>query len=326
MNKCIGCGAILQIEDKNKNGFIPKEKQEGAKYCLRCFRIIHYNDLKVLELNNKTEVLSVVNQKGKFAFFLADLFNINSEVLATYHKIKIPKCFIVSKIDFIPKDINKNKIKEWLAKEYKVKEDILFLSALKGYNMHCINKMMDAHGIKKAYLLGYANSGKSTLLNKLTKEEVITTSIVPNTTIDFIPIKIDANKTIMDSPGFLYEDALYKNNLSLMKKVNLKTKMKPITFQLKRGMSILIEEFVRIENRSEKCNVTIYMSNLLDIKKIYEKNTSLKNSKEKEVSILKNQDLVFKGLGFIHSKSNANLKIYMEKMDSMEVRNSFFER
>lgn len=327
MNRCIGCGAILQTEDKNSIGYIPKEKINDAKLCERCFRILHYNDLKLVDLPETNEVLSIVNKKGKFAFFLVDLLNINLEVISTYRDIKIPKCLIISKVDFIPKYINKNNIKLWLKEEYGIKEEIIFLSAAKNQNVHAIDSVMEEKNVKEAYLLGYTNSGKSTLVNRLTNENNITTSLVPNTTIDFIKIKLENQLSLIDSPGFLYKNNLYeKDDIVFIKKINPKTFIKPITFQLKKGASILIEDYIRIENNSDKCNMTLYMSNLLDIKKVYDKNGLLKDLSQINVMIKKNQDLVLKGIGFINCKSEANLNIYIKGEEFIEIRNSFFER
>ena len=48
--KCIGCGAVIQTEKKELEGFIPasaleKADQDADIYCQRCFRLRHYNDL-----------------------------------------------------------------------------------------------------------------------------------------------------------------------------------------------------------------------------------------------------------------------------------------
>ena len=270
MNRCMGCGAILQSSNDNKIGYIPKEKKDTAKLCERCFRLLHYNDLKIVNIDKKEEVLQEINQKGKLVFFLVDLLNINNEVIDTYHNIKAPKCFVLSKIDFIPKYINKEKIRRWLKNIYAIKDDIIFLSAAKNLNIQAIQNIMDKKQVKVSYLVGFTNSGKSTLVNKITDSNNITTSVLPNTTLDFLEINLTENQKIIDSPGFLYNDTLYdKNDFVMIKKINPKTFIKPLTFQLKKNMSILIEDLVRLEVMSEKCNLTIYMSNLLDITQIY---------------------------------------------------------
>ena len=50
--KCKGCGAILQDQNKEEKGFIPNLTLE-SKYCKRCFRMMHYNELPKIVASNK---------------------------------------------------------------------------------------------------------------------------------------------------------------------------------------------------------------------------------------------------------------------------------
>ncbi len=325
MNKCRGCGALLQSEEKEKAGYIPK-KMIGSPLCERCFRLIHYNDLKMVSFL-ETDVLKQINLKKTFAFFLVDLLNVNEEVIKTFHKVKIPKALIISKIDYIPKYIKKEKIKNWLQDEYLIKDDILFLSASKNVNSSSIISTMEKNRVKEAYLLGYTNAGKSTLLNHLKEENSITTSAVPNTTAGYISIPILEKYTLVDTPGFQYKYPIYETmSTSFLKKMIPKSILRPMTYQLKQGTSIIIEGFIRVENVGNKCNLTLYMSNLLEIKKVYENNELLRTKKRVQKKIRKSEDLVLKGLGFLSIKSNCTLNIYLDNIDWIEVRTSFFER
>ena len=321
----MGCGAILQFVAKEKIGYIPKEKRT-EKLCERCFRILHYNDLKMIDLPTE-DIINNVNKKRSYAFFLVDLLNINREVIDTFKKITLPKTLIVSKIDYIPKYVHKEKIKVWLEEEYGIQDEIIFLSAVKNVNISAIQNTLSRNNKKSGYLLGFTNSGKSTLVNRLKEDSNITTSMVPNTTIDYIKIPIEEGYSLMDSPGFQYKNAIYeKKGVSFIKKMSPKTFLKPITYQLKKGASIILEDILRIENVSDKCNITLYVSNLLTIKKVYEKNEVLKDFSCLEKELKKNEDIVIKGLGFFNVKSNCKLNIYIEKEDLVEIRNSFFER
>ena len=321
MNKCSGCGVDLQSSFKDKIGYIPKEKMDDEKvFCERCFRLLHYNDLKMVSLPIE-DVVSTVNKEGEYAFFLVDLLNINSEVLNTFKKIEIPKTLVVSKMDTIPKYMKREKIKLWLEEEYKIDSTILFLSATKNVNVHALRKRMEEEGVRFAYLLGF------TLVNRLKEEDILTTSCVPNTTIGYIKIPLEDGYTLIDSPGFQYQNPIYnQKKASFIKKMNPKSSLKPITYQLKKGTSLMIEDVLRIENLSEKCNLTFYMSNLLEIKKVYEKNTILKEITNVTKEIKRDEDIVIKGLGFINVKSNCLLKIYVKNMEWLEIRRSFFER
>lgn len=255
---------------------------------------------------------------------MVDFLNINIEVLQTFKEIKVPKTLIISKADFIPKYINKNNMKEWLHTFYGITDRVVFLSAVKNRNLSVIKETLKENNVTTGYLLGYTNAGKSTLINKVLEENVITTSLIPNTTVSYIKIDLEDGYHLIDTPGFQYENPIYKeDDIVFIKKMNPKTFIKPITFQLKKGASILIEDSIRIENKSEKCNLTFYMSNLLDLKKVYDKNAFLKEKDKKNFVLHKNQDIVFKGLGFINVKSDAEVAIYSDVSSVIEIRDSF---
>ena len=56
MNKqCLGCGVILQTTNKDKIGYIPKNKLEDSNYCERCFQITHYNKSIIVPLKGINE-------------------------------------------------------------------------------------------------------------------------------------------------------------------------------------------------------------------------------------------------------------------------------
>lgn len=326
MIKCSGCGSVMQSENPKAIGYVPVEKLKKGNLCLRCFRILHYNDLITVDLPKEEEVLSIINAKGEYAFFFVDLLNINSEVISTYKKISIPKCLVISKIDYIPKSIKKENIIEWLQEVYGIDEEILFLSAIKDIHTHDLFKVLERRKVKTGYLLGYTNAGKSTLVNSLLENQQITTSILPNTTLDFLKLKFHDGFTLIDSPGFLYKYSIFTGDLSLLKRAMPKTFLKPRTYQLKKGASLIIEGRIRIFIESEECNLTVYVSNLLQIKKVYEANTMLYDLNALSFSLSRNEDFVLKELGFVTFKSDAKIKVFLNNSEEVEVRKSFFRK
>ena len=329
IKKCIGCGVVLQNTDETKLGYTPILNNK-AKYCMRCFRLINYNEASIIDVvKHEEKVIDEVNKKANLAVFIIDFLNINSEVINKFNKIKSNKILVVNKLDIIPKSIKESKILDWLRTEYKIKEEVLFLSAKKGSN---INKLINKiEGVKHTYFLGFTNSGKSTLLNKIcSKYEVvnkmITTSPIPNTTLDFINIKISDNCSIIDTPGFTYQDKLYQNDeLDFIKKINPKSFLKPITYQLKPMASVVVENKFRIENVSDlKLSFTLYISNDLNVKVLFSNNNNLYNLDSNEIKIEENNDLVIKNIGFVNIKNECNLKIYSDNLKVFEKRNSLF--
>ena len=62
---CKGCGSRLQDTESNKAGFIPEIKDD-SKYCKRCFRLNHYNELPKIVATNESyeEVIDNVIKKN----------------------------------------------------------------------------------------------------------------------------------------------------------------------------------------------------------------------------------------------------------------------
>lgn len=329
--KCIGCGSIIQHDDKNKIGYAPIPKSGEAKYCERCFKITHYNEKLILPLENINEyIIDEVNKNSKYVFFMIDLLNINKETINTFKSITVPKTLIISKLDIIPKSIKETLIEEWLKDTYNINNDIKFLSTKKNINTRLIVKTLEELNINSAHILGFTNAGKSTLINKICEQnniegKTITTSILPNTTVDFINIPITKNITIIDSPGFTPKYTLYDNTeYDLMKNILPKNIINPTTEQTKENTSLIIENKIRI-NANSKNSFTFYMSNAIKIDKVFEKNTDLNQEELIKYNIKDNTDIVIKGLGFINIKKACNLTINTKYKELIEIRESMFK-
>lgn len=325
--KCIGCGSILQSKNNKEKGYIREDKLKDSSYCERCFKIIHYNERIVTNLDNiNGYILEEVNKKAKYVYFLVDLLNINKETLDTFKKVTSPKTLIISKLDIIPKSIKESKITNWLKEEYGIKEEILFQSSKKNINTKAILNKLESKNINEVYILGFTNAGKSTLINNLTNatnENKITTSSIPNTTIDFIKIKQE-NMTIIDSPGFTNTTTIYNpEEFDLIKRVMPRTFLKPTTYQVKPISSILIEDKIRLQS-SINNSLTFYISNAINVERVFDNNKELLDKQTITLDIPDNSDLVIKSLGFINIKKSCKLTIYTDNKDLFEIRKSMF--
>ena len=325
--KCIGCGTTLQSSNKEEKGYIREDKIKDSSYCERCFKIIHYNERIVTNLDNiNSYILKEVNKKAKYVYFLVDLLNINSETITTFKDITVPKTLIISKLDIIPKSIKENKIITWLKESYSIKEEILFQSSKKNINTKSLLNKLESKNINEVYILGYTNAGKSTLINNLTNatnENKITTSSIPNTTIDFIKTKLD-NISIIDSPGFTNTTTIYNpEEFELIKRVMPRTFLKPTTYQVKPISSILIEDKIRLQS-SINNSLTFYISNAINVERVFDNNTNLLDLEQITLDIPDNSDLIIKSLGFINIKKACKLTIYTHNKDLFEIRKSMF--
>lgn len=318
---CLGCGTVLQSEDKNKPGYILDINKD---YCMRCFRLTHYNEKTVTIVHNDIkEIKSIVNNKKGLTFYFVDFLNISKETLKYYYDIEGEKCLVISKSDTIPKSIYLERIREWLRTCFNIHESILFIRKSSRSSVKKILDIMDNSNKRIFYFLGVTNAGKSTFINDLldTLEESdrhITVSEMPNTTVNFIEIKLSIG-TIYDTAGLSY------NYLEVpfedLEMLNLKKEIKPLTYQLMSGEGLIIEPLFRIEAVS-KCNITWFASSNLLITRVYGKSERLKD-KSITINIDKPSNILIKGVGFFYIKDKTTINIYNIKKDYIEVMPSY---
>jgi len=310
IKKCSGCGSVLQHKEPKTVGYTPKE---NAKLCERCFKLKNYNQKEIINLKyNNEDILNILNNDSEVVFFITDFLNLNQETLELYKKIKKEKYLVINKIDYIPYSINLEKYKDYLLKTYDIKEKIIFVSALKNYNLNELNNKFLSY--KKSYICGFTNSGKSTIINGICKmngkDSLILESLMPNTTLDVIKIKLDGSIYIFDTPGFTLNGEFEIDTYP-------KKYIKPITIQTKENEIIQIGENKYIYSE-QKNSFTFYMSQNIKIKKIYKDNIKF----EYDYKINKNSDVIINNYGFINIKNECNIKTnFMVN----EVRHSMFE-
>lgn len=311
MNKCIGCGIILQTESREKLGYTTDIEK---KLCERCFRIENYGEYKKVTKNNTEyiNILKEINKTNDLVVLVVDIFNLSDNMNIIKENINNDILLVITKRDILPKSVNDEKLIEYIKKyNLKIKDEVV-ISSYKNYNFdNLYQKIKKYKKSKNVYIVGFTNAGKSTMINKLIynysdNETKITTSIMPSTTLDKIEIELNNELTIIDTPGLLCEKSFYDILEGKdLKKIIPKKEIKPISYQIKESQYIIIDKYAIVE--AQNINIVIFMSNNLNIKRVYKKpETKLK---EKNIKI-NNNDLVINGLGFIKCIGEGNIKIY----------------
>lgn len=311
MNKCTGCGIKLQNEDKTKLGYTTNIEKE---LCERCFRIENYGEYKKITKNNEEyiNILKEINKTKDLVILVLDIFNLTENINIIKENITNDILLVITKRDILPKNIHDEKLIEYV-KKYNLKiKDQVVISSYKNRNFdELYEKIIRYKKSKNTYVIGFTNAGKSTMINKLiynysNNNTKITTSIMPSTTLDKIEIKLNDEITLIDTPGLLYEKSFYDILEGKdLKKIIPKKEIKPISYQIKEKQYIMIDKYAIIE--AEKINMVIFMSNTLNIKRLYKKpETKLK---EKNIKI-NNNDLVINGLGFIKCIGKSDITVY----------------
>ena len=132
-------------------------------------------------------------------------------------------------------------------------------------------------------------------------------------------VKIDINKylTLIDTPGLVdIGSILNRVDAKMIKKISPKKPIKPHTYQLKKGQSIVIEDLVRIDYiEGDKNSFTLFISNDLKVKRLFNimNNDTLKNKSKFTYDVKYGEDLVIDGLGFIKIMNKATIDIYIDR-------------
>ena len=304
--KCVGCGILLQTQNKENSGYV---LDLNFSYCERCFRNINYSEINDLNVGiDNCHIIDKINNKSDLVLFVADLLNLSEDLINIYKKISKPKYFVINKIDVLPKNITLDKITNLLKKEYKITDNIIYTSK---NNSNLLDKIKSA---KNIYFCGLSNSGKSTLISKLTGENNLIKSYMLNSTQDYNIVNFE-DKKIVDCPGFISPSNL--QNDKLLKIILPNKKINPRTYQINKPVTLNFHNMFSIRLVEEN-SVTCYVSNGLIIKKIY------KDIDEyQQIVVPSNSDLIIKGIGFINIKNKATIKI--SKNLIVEIRNSIFK-
>ena len=324
--ECLGCGCVLQTIAPKEEGFVKSSVLSKADYCERCFKIKHYGEYSVLDKKIDTDgIIRNINSDNLASVaILIDALNINDNIKKYIKRFKNKKYILITKKDILPKSLKEKKLIEYIKNNVCDTENIMCISSVKNYNIDNFLNKIKEDNVKRLYIVGFTNSGKSTFINHLLtsqmKNPTITTSAIPNTTASYITIKLDNKITIVDTPGFIDSNAVY-NFIDYNKTIKLypKKEIRVKTFQIRSGYSIVINDILRMDNLG-KCNsFSFYMSDKLRYEKVKFKNEKLKILPSISIETNECTDVLVNGLGFIRITKPGEFKIYAldEKMISI---------
>ncbi len=309
--KCIGCGSVLQCKDENKEGYIPSKVLDKALYCERCFKIKNYSSSKEVEKIVDTDSLCL--DKDYPAIFVVDSLTMNDNVFSTIKSIKNKVYIVITKKDLFPKSVKDIKIINYVKNKTNI-EDVYVVSSLKKYNVESFYKVLLKDNVKKAYVVGFSNAGKSAFINSIAfinnKESNILVSPVVNTTLENIEVKLN-DLTLIDTPGLFDKYSLSSFiDASSFKNYLPKKEIKPRIYVLKTKDALIVGDILRIET-SEETHLSFYIANNININKYNaSKKTFLTNKDKLDISINSNMDIVINGVGFIKIIKGSNVKVY----------------
>ena len=309
MNKCIGCGVVLQSTNPLGDGYVESPLHN---LCIRCFKIKNYGQNLKIDKSN-VDYMAILNniRDNDLVVYVSSILTLNLEFINNFKNVLL----VLTKRDTLPKSVKDSKIIKYVKDRYHNLEDVIIVSAQKKYNLDTIYNKLLKYKKQKIYFVGITNSGKSTLINELIKSYngalgMVTVSNYPSTTLGIVDTVIGELK-VKDTPGIIIENSLINYlNAAGIKKINVKKEIKPITMQVKGTGSILVDNFFRIDYKTLEASFTFYISNQIKVKKISLNNPIMHENNNYGYDVLDNSDLVIEDMGFVKITKATKINIY----------------
>lgn len=279
MTPCAGCGAALQTADKNKPGYLPAAAagREPA-VCQRCFRIRHYNEMSKVTLDEDDflRILNHVGERPGLVVHIVDLFDFEGSLMTALPRFvgTNPIILAVNKVDLLPRNVNRNRIRNWVQRQAKAgglkPVDTVLISARRGEGIDQLLDVIAANRNRRTgkdiFVVGATNTGKSSLINRMIRDysgldHELTVSRYPGTTLDLVHIPLDDGGQIIDTPGIVYQHRLTEvipaEDLAA---IMPEKPIKPLVYQLDAEQSLFFGalarlDFVKGERQSFVCHL-----------------------------------------------------------------------
>ena len=104
MNRCVGCGMLLQDVNKNDDGYVSSLDKE---LCERCFIIKNYGQNKIVNRTNDDyiEILKKIRDKD-VVVYVSNILTLNLDYIDKFKNVIL----VLTKRDILPKSVKDVKI------------------------------------------------------------------------------------------------------------------------------------------------------------------------------------------------------------------------
>ena len=170
------------------------------------------------------------------------------------------------------------------------------------------------------YLVGYTNTGKSTLINKIiknysNKDYNLTTSILPSTTLSFVKVNVNENLTLIDTPGIIVSNIIDHLDEEEIKKII------PKIYQIKTEQTIMVDNFLGVKIKPYN-SIVFYGSDRLEYNRYYK--DIISDLFIKKIKVPDNSELIINGYGIIKIKKKTEIELYLINNIDVEIRKALF--
>lgn len=311
--RCIGCGAILQNNDSQALGYVPDLSMD---YCQRCFRLSHYDKHENYSDITANQDLSALESLEGVFVWIVDVIDLETSFNSLFTEFFRHRDFmvLVNKCDLLPKTVTAAKIENYvmgrLEKLGLHPVNILVRGKDRSFREEFIGLLESQQ--KAIIFTGIANVGKSTVINELLGQQILTVNRNPSTTLSVNRIEAEF-AVLYDTVGLVAGESVQSYLASnALKKVVPNSRINPVIYQLTGSQCLSIGGLARIDiHNCQNVTAVLYCSNLLNIHRSKQENADSLWQKHYKKELTP----VLKGVGRFESMKKTEYEFSSEKKD-----------
>lgn len=281
---CTGCGSVLQSVDLHLPGYVPQAALDKPQaLCRRCYRIRHYGEFTPVVVENETyqRQLATIFDAPGLVLYVVDVFDLAGSIVPNLARFVLTSdvIVIVNKVDLLPQDIHYDALRDWVknqVEETKVNvSDVLFVSAEKGTGMEDVVLRATDETERPIYVVGMANTGKSTLLNTVIGKFGLSTSPYtvsrrPGTTLSLSTVRAQGARgevQFVDTPGLIQDTRVIDRLCADCLKLAVPShRIRPRIYQLNAEQTLFLGGVGRLDfEAGSRQAIVLYVSNDLPV-------------------------------------------------------------
>ena len=294
VRRCCSCGAILQTENKNEEGYIKKEFLENSNalvlFCDSCYAKQCYNYTKHELICSKDYLSMLLDAAASDALivYVIDLFSFEASFPSEVCKAicQNPILVIANKRDLLPPNADNDALREYVSHRFRLsnmnvkKEDVVLTSLTSMCDIQPIadeiEKRRKRHDV---YLIGANNAGKTLFLSSFLRGyqnktfQSVVTSEYPHTSLRVLRIPLDSSSSIYDTPGTSIDNSMTHILVAEQARLGYPTEpVKARNFVLGEGECLCLGGLARIELREgTKTTVSFFGAKTIKTAKVHSK-------------------------------------------------------
>lgn len=238
--------------------------ERESPVCKRCYRIRHYGEFSrvVVSPHEYANQVSRILDEPGLVLYVLDVFDLQGSMVTGLSRYigGAPVVAVVNKVDLLPSEVHYDALETWVTRELSasgvVPERVQFVSADTGEGVDRLLEFIQRRPESRVYVVGMANVGKSTLLNRVVSSQSgsrpFTVSRVPGTTLGLTGVVLETGSghsvQLIDTPGLIHGYRVTDHLCGDCLKATVpQTRLRPRVYQLNPGQSLWIGGYARID-------------------------------------------------------------------------------